>query len=84
MNYIIELTETELNFLKRTLKEEFEKMRCKPALQDPYGDTCLESYKQHQLLILLGKLDNIILVANNLTEDTSILAKRKYGLFKRK
>ena len=58
-----------------------EKIKCKPTTHDPYGDTCLESYKQHQLLILLGKLENIIPVADKITEDTSILAARKYGLF---
>ena len=84
MKYIVELTEIELNFLKRTLKEEFEKIKYKATSQDPYGDACLENYKEHQLLMLIGKLDNIIPVADKITEDTSILAARKYGLFGRK
>ena len=34
--------------------------------------------------MLLGKLDNIIPMADKITEDTSILAARKYSLFGRK
>ena len=40
--------------------------------------------KEHQLLLLIGKLDNVITVADKITEDTSILAARKYSLFERK
>ena len=85
MNYIVELTNDELKILKEVLKNEFDKMKYKPASQDFYGDACLESYKQHQLLSLLGKLDNIIPVVDKITDnDVSIPEKRKYGLFGRK
>ena len=36
------------------------------------------------IILMLGKLDNVIMVADKITEDTSILAKRKYSLFRRR
>ena len=84
MKYIIELNKDEFKALKKFLKEEYSSIK---ALRN--GEVFRVEYKEgdslevreHELLLLLGKLNNIIPVADKITEDTSILAARKYGLF---
>lgn len=82
MNYTIELNKDELKILKQVLKEEFE---VEKYYRETFTDGSTTSEKEHQLLMLIGKLDNVIMAADSLTgEDVSILGKRKYGLFGRK
>ena len=82
MNYTIELNKDELKILKQVLKEEFE---VEKYYRETFTDGSTTSEKEHQLLMLIGKLDNVITVADNLTgDDVSILGKRKYGLFRSK
>ena len=81
MNYTIELNKDELKMLKQVLKEEFE---VEKYYREKVTESSTTSEKEHQLLLLIGKLDNIIPVADKITgDDVSILGKRKYGLFRR-
>lgn len=87
MNYIIELNKDEFKALKKFLKEEYgsvKALRNNEVFRVEYKDGDSLEVREHELLLLLGKLDNIIPVADKITEDTSILAARKYGLFGRK
>lgn len=87
MKYIIELNKDELKALKKFLREEYDSvkaLRNNQVFRVEYKDGDSLEVREHELLLLLGKLDNIIPVADKITEDTSILAARKYGLFGRK
>ena len=82
MNYTIELNKDELKILKQVLKEEFKREQ---YYKEMFTDGSTTSDKEHQLLMLISKLDNVITVADKLTgDDVAILGKRKYGLFGRK
>jgi hypothetical protein len=84
MKYIIELNKDEFKALKKFLKEEYgsvKALRNNEVFRVEYKDGDSLEVREHELLLLLGKLDNIIPVADKITEDTSILAARKYGLF---
>ena len=87
MNYTIELNKDEFKALKKFLKEEYSSvkaLRNNEVFRVEYKDGDSLEVREHELLLLLGKLDNIIPMADKITEDTSILAARKYGLFGRK
>ena len=87
MTYKIELTKDELKALKKFLKEEYNSVRAlrnNEVFRVEYKEGDSLEIREHELLLLLGKLDNIILVADKSNEDVSILAQRKYGLFGRK
>lgn len=87
MKYIIELDKNELKALKKFLKEDYNSvktLRNNEVFRVEYKDGDSLENREHELLLLLGKLDNVITVADTITEDTSILGKRKYGLFGRK
>ena len=71
MNYTIELNKDELKLLKHLLKDRLDK-----------SDSTIG--EDLDIILMLGKLDNVIMVADKITEDTSILAKRKYSLFRRR
>lgn len=83
--YNIAMDSYELSIVKSLVKNEYQKLIEKENnryLTDFELDMIKDS--KLKLLLLIGKLDNTIPVANKITEDTSILAARKYGLFKRK
>lgn len=87
MKYTIELNKDELKALKKFLKEEYNSVRAlrnNEVFRVEYKEGDSLEHREHELLLLLGKLDNIILVADKPNEDVSILAARKYGLFGRK
>ena len=81
MQYIIELNKDELKILKQVLNEEFKREK---YYKEMFTDGSTTSDKEHQLLMLIGKLNNVIKRADNITGDISILGKRKYSLFGRK
>ena len=69
MNYVVELDIYELNIIKNSIKEEYHK------LQEKVNNRCLTDFQRDmledskfKLLMLIGKLDNIITVANKITE----------------
>lgn len=83
--YKLEVDKYELNILKSLVKNEYQKLIEKENnryLIDFELDMIKDS--KFRLLLLIGKLDNIIPVADKITKDTSILAARKYSLFGRK
>ena len=88
MNYIIKLNKDELKALKKFLREEYcsvKALRNNEVFRLEYKEGDSLEIREQELLLLLGKLDNVITVADNITDDnTSILAKRKYNLFGRK
>ena len=86
MKYIIELNKGEFKALKKFLKEEHRSvkaLRNNEVFRVEYRDGDSLEVREHELLLLLGKLDNIIPIADKITEDTSILAARKYVLFRK-
>lgn len=69
MNYTIELDIHELNIIKDSVKKEYR------ALQEKANNRYLTDFQRDmledskfKLLMLIGKLDNIITVANKITE----------------
>ena len=84
MKYIIELNDNELKVLKKFLREEYSSvkaLRNNEVFRVEYKEGDSLENREHELILLLGKLDNIITVADKISGDTSILAARKYGLF---
>ena len=88
MEYAIKLNKDELKSLKKFLKEEYDSvkaLRNNKVFHVEYKDGDSLENREHELLLLLGKLDNVIMVADSLTgEDVSILGKGKYGLLRKR
>ena len=85
MTYQIELNKDELKALKKFLNEEYNSVRAlrnNEVFRVEYKDGDSLEIREHELLLLLGKLDNIITMVDNITsDDVPILGKRKYRLF---
>lgn len=67
MNYILELNDDELKALKKFLKEEYNSVRAlrnNEVFRVEYKDGDSLESREHELLLLLGKLNNIILIAD--------------------
>ena len=65
--YKIELTKDELKALKKFLKEEYESVKAlknNEVFRVEYKDGDSLELREHELLLLLGKLNNIILTAD--------------------
>ena len=70
MKYTIELDKHDLARIKRVLKDELKrelKSRRVCTLQEDYSGAELADYEATQLMMLLGKFDNIITVADKIT-----------------
>ena len=82
MKYIIELNDNELKALKKFLKEEYKSvkaLRNNEVFRVEYEEGDSLEIRERELLLLIGKLDNIIATADNIIgNDVSILRKRKY------
>ena len=71
MKYIIELNKDEFKALKKLLKEEYSSvkaLRNNEVFRVEYKDGDSLEVREHELLLLLGKLDNIIPMADKITE----------------
>lgn len=71
MRYNIELNDSELKALKKFLKEDYDSVRAlrnNEVFRVEYKDGDSLESREHELLLLLGKIDNIIPVANKITE----------------
>lgn len=70
MKYIIELNKNELKTLKKFLKEDYNSikaLRNNEVFHVEFKDGDSLENREHELLLLLGKLDNIILKADKIT-----------------
>lgn len=67
MNYTIELDEYELATLKSLAKTEYKKLADTAKNYNGFDRDMLEDSK-FKLLMLIGKLDNIVTIANKITE----------------
>ena len=88
MNYTVEINDDELMLLKSLTREECTKVQYLINKESSRAETNSTKWLEDrgmQLLLLIGKLDNVIPMAGSLTGDAvSILGKRKYSLFGRK
>ena len=88
MTYAIELNKDELKALNKFLKEKYKSvkaLRNNEAFRVEYEEGDSLENREQELLLLIGKLDNVIMAADKITrDDVSILGKRKYKLFRRK
>ncbi len=69
MNYTIELNKDELKSLKKFLREEYDSVKAirnNQVFRVEYKDGDSLENREHELLLLLGKLDNVITVADNI------------------
>lgn len=67
MKYTLELNDGELKALKKFLKEEYDSVRAlrnNEVFRVEYKDGDSLESREHELLLLLGKLNNIILIAD--------------------
>ena len=71
MYYTLKLNDDELKALKKFLKEDHNSvkaLRNNEVFRVEYKDGDSLESREHELLLLLGKIDNIIPVANKITE----------------
>ena len=72
MKYIIELDKDELKSLKKFLREKYDSvkaLRNNQVFRVEYKDGDSLENREHELLLLLGKLDNVITVADKITVE---------------
>jgi hypothetical protein len=71
MRYNIELNDSELKALKKFLKEDYDTVRAlrnNKVFRVEYKDGDSLESREHELLLLLGKIGNIIPIADKIVE----------------